>query len=67
MKTKVFFESFKGGPIFSIWEINDKDQKIGKYPLISIGLKKAALLVKHVKDLESFVKIQQKSLNEGRN
>lgn len=56
MKTKVFEESFKGFPMFSIWEVDDKDEKVGKYPLISMGSKKAVVLFGH---LNNFVKFAE--------
>lgn len=53
-ETKVEKNDFKGHPMFSIYEFNDKGEKNFK-PLVNLGLKKAKILVKHLKELEHFV------------
>lgn len=55
IKTKVFFETFKGNKMFSVWEVDDNGNKVGDYPIMSMGSKKASVVHKHVKELESFV------------
>lgn len=54
MKTKVFFEKFKGYPMFAVWEVDDSDNKIGTYPLFSLGSKKAIALSNHLEDFKVF-------------
>jgi hypothetical protein len=54
MRTKVFNEHFKGYPMFSVWEVDDNDQKVGSYPLFSMGSKKAIALLKHIDDFMHF-------------
>jgi len=58
MKSKVFVESFKGSNVFSVWEVDDSDNKIGQYPLVSLGEKKATSLMRHIED---FIEYAEKS------
>lgn len=52
--TKVEKNDFKGHPMFSVFEFNEKEEKNFK-PVVNLGLKKAKILVKHLKELEHFV------------
>ena len=54
MKTKVFLEEFKGHPMFAIWEVDEQGNKIGQYPLLSMGAKKANALAAHIQELKAF-------------
>jgi len=56
MKTKVFFDVFKGHNLFTVWEVDTDDQKIGQYPLLSFGVKKAIVLHHHLVELDSYIK-----------
>lgn len=56
MQTKVFLEKFKGYPTFSVWEVDNSGQKVGSYPLFSLGTKKAIALSKHLEDFKTFAK-----------
>lgn len=55
-KTKVFQESFKGNDCLAIWPVDENDNKVGNYPIISMGLKKIKLVLMHLNELNSFVK-----------
>lgn len=55
MKTKVFFDLFKGYKLFAVWEVNDDNQKIGQYPLFSLGTKKAIALANHLEEFKDYV------------
>ena len=54
MKTKVFFEEFKGNKMFAIWEVDDQGNKVGDYPLFSLGSRKAIALSNHLEDFKDF-------------
>lgn len=56
MKTKVFLEKFKGYPVFAVWQVDDSDQKLGSYPLFSLGTNKAVALLNHIDDFTAFAK-----------
>jgi hypothetical protein len=54
MKTKVFFEEFKGNKMFAVWEVDDQGNKVGQYPLFSLGSRKAIALSTHLEDFKDF-------------
>lgn len=54
MKTKAFFEEFKGHPMFAVWEVDDNGNKVGTYPLFSLGDKKALALAEHLESFKEF-------------
>ena len=54
MKTKVFFDKFKGNDVFAVWEIDESGNKVGQYPLFSMGGKKAIALSNHLEELKDF-------------
>lgn len=55
MKTKVFYDEFKGHKLFAVWEIDDSGAKLGNYPLVSFGGNKALAVVKHMEELKEYV------------
>ena len=66
MQTKVFENTFNGKPMFSIFEVNEDGEKIGKFnsntgermeakPVVNMGIKKADLSLKHSKELAIFI------------
>jgi hypothetical protein len=55
MKTKVFYDTFKNHRLFAVWEVDDSGNKIGDYPLVSLGYKKAKVLLEHDVQLKEFV------------
>lgn len=55
MLTKVFQETFKGHKMFAVWKVDKDGEKVGSYPLISVGYKKAAALAAHAEELTKFV------------
>jgi len=54
MKTKVFLETFKGNRMFAVWEVDDQGNKVGDYPLFSLGGRKAVALMNHLEDFKDF-------------
>lgn len=54
MKTGVFLDQFKGSKIFAVWEIDDAGNKVGQYPLFSLGANKAVALMLHLEELKSY-------------
>ena len=54
MKTKVFLDEFKGNKMFAVWEVDDQGNKVGGYPLFSLGGKKAIALMNHLEDFKDF-------------
>lgn len=57
MKTKVFFDIFKGYKLFAVWEIDDSGQRVGQYPLFSLGSKKAMALANHLEEFKDYVTV----------
>lgn len=53
--TKVFIEDFKGKRMFAVWVVDSNGLKVGEYPVISFGSKKAACIAAHLDDLKSYV------------
>jgi hypothetical protein len=54
-KTKVFNEEFKGNEMFSIWLVDEADEKSVGFPVISLGKVKARAILKHIEELKKFV------------
>ena len=66
MRTKVFENTFNGKPMFSVFEVNEDGEKVGKFntntgermeakPVVNMGIKKADLALKHSKELADFI------------
>jgi len=54
-ETKVFEGEFLNKKIFSIYKINKK-QEFGKYPpVISFGINKARLILKHIDEIKLWI------------
>lgn len=62
MKTKHFLDEFKGNKVFAVWEVDDQGNKVGDYPLFSMGGKKAIALMNHLEDFKDFAKTSQADL-----
>ena len=54
MKTKVFLDEFKGNKLFAVWEVDENGNKVGDYPIVSMGGKKAIALCNHLEDFKDF-------------
>ena len=54
MKTKVFLDTFKGSKVFAVWEVDESGEKVGQYPLFSMGTKKAIALMYHLEEFKEF-------------
>lgn len=59
MKTKVFLEEFKGSKVFSVWEVDDAGAKVGQYPLVSMGARKAVSLMNHFEDFKQYAELSK--------
>lgn len=59
MKTKVFLDEFKGHKLFAVWEVDDNGNKVGQYPLFSLGAKKAIALATHLEEFKDYVATSQ--------
>ena len=55
MITKVFQDLFKGHKMFAVWEVDEAGNKVGQYPLVNFGGKKANVLMDHLAELKEFV------------
>lgn len=64
MKTRVFFDEFKGNKLFAVWEVDDQGNKVGDYPLVSFGGKKAIALMNHVEELKDFANTSNAELEK---
>ena len=53
-KTQVFFDQFKGEPIFAVWKVDDSGEKVGKYPIVSFGKGKGLEILKHFEELSKW-------------
>ena len=58
MPTKVFLSTFNKKPIFEIWRVDEKGEKIDKYPVISFGLTKAESIIEHMEEILEWVNTQ---------
>lgn len=54
-ETKVFIEDFKGNKLLAIWEVDQDGNKVGAFPIISFGRKKAEAIVKHENEVKNWV------------
>jgi hypothetical protein len=57
MVTKSGTDEYKGHKLFAIYE-EDENGDIGKYPLVSFGLKKAQALLDHIDEFEAWCEEQ---------
>lgn len=62
MRTRVFIDEFKGNKIFSIWEVDASESKVGQYPLFSVGAKKAIALMMHLEEFKQYAEISKNEL-----
>lgn len=53
MQTKVFDGKYDGTK--AIWKIDEDGEKVGEYPIISIGKKKLKAIMDHAEELKEFV------------
>lgn len=54
LNTKVFIEKFKGHDTFSVWPVDASGDKVGQYPLFSVGGRKAAAVLRHLEEFKTF-------------
>ena len=54
MKTKAFLDDFKGHKLFAVWEVDEQGNKLGDFPLVSFGGKKAVALANHLEDFKDY-------------
>jgi hypothetical protein len=62
LSTKVFVEKFKGYDTMSVWAIDEAGNKVGNYPLFSVGTRKAAALARHLEEVKQFAAKGEASL-----
>ena len=55
MRSKVFIDDFKGHKLFAVWEVDDNGEKVGNFPIVSVGSKKAATILQHLQELQEYV------------
>jgi len=53
--TKVFVEEFKGKELCAIWEVTADGEKVGSFPVLSFGAKKAEAIIKHMAEIKSYL------------
>lgn len=51
-KHKVFTDKFKGHDVIAVWEVDPCGNKVGKYPVISFGTKKAEVIMECLQDIK---------------
>jgi hypothetical protein len=51
-KHRIFTEKFKGHDIIAVWEVDPCGNKVGKYPVISFGTKKAEVIIEHIESIK---------------
>lgn len=54
VKTEVQVELYKGSPVFSIHQVNDKGERGQFSQLIGFGKKKALAIVRHIEEIKKF-------------
>jgi hypothetical protein len=59
-KSKVFttrseVSEHRNSSVISIWEVDEEGFDVGEYPIIAFGTKKAKAILKHVKDIQTFI------------
>ncbi len=54
-QTAAFVDEYKGKATFGIWSVDEDGDKVGDYPLIAFGIKKAEALMEHMAALEEYV------------
>lgn len=59
MTTEIEIGEYKNNPTFIIHELDDKGQR-KQYPLLTVGVKKAKALLKHMDELSDFVAEEKK-------
>lgn len=47
MKTTYEIGEWKGNPVFKVWKADEEGNKIGEYPIVSLGKKKLEALLNH--------------------
>lgn len=58
METKAFFEEYKGSPVIAIWKVDENGNKVGSFPIISMGVKKAKAVIGSINAIREFVTTQ---------
>ena len=53
METKLFDGKHEGTK--SIWKVDDDGEKVGEYPIVSMGKKKFKVILEHADELKEFV------------
>lgn len=56
--TKVFLDEYKGNDMFGVWEVDNKGEKVGKFPLVSFGKTKANHILNHITELKDFAGVE---------
>ena len=54
-ETKVFVEKFGRSDTFAVWPVNEAGEKVGSYPIVSMGVAKAKACLKHLDEMKEFV------------
>lgn len=54
-KVNLFIEDFGKSKVFGIWEVDDKGEKVSKFPVVSLGKVKLKALMKYEKELKKFI------------
>jgi hypothetical protein len=62
MITKVFKDEFKGHELFAVWEVDAAGNKVGAYPMVSLGRKKAAAITGHWDEFKQFAEEAREEL-----
>lgn len=55
VETKVFKEKFGNGITFAVWPVDEEGNKVGEFPIIAFGKRKAEAIMNHVEELEAYV------------
>lgn len=62
--TKVFIDEFKNSKVFGVWHVDAEGNKIGQYPIVSMGAKKLNALLLHSEEIQEFVKEEVRKISE---
>jgi hypothetical protein len=50
--------------MFAVWEVDDSDNKVGQYPLFSLGIKKCKALAQHLQEFKDFLELAANEENK---
>jgi len=63
-KTQAEVGDFQGKPVLSIWQVNERGEKVKQFPVIAFGRGKAIAIVEHFDMIKAFTENQKQDETE---